>query len=63
VGSHLGECNTKNKHGQDIRVEKDLLPAIGKESTGVISKVMSSPNKGSMGILFREPIHIHKEAL
>jgi hypothetical protein len=26
VGSHLGEQKAKNKHGQEIRVEKDLLP-------------------------------------
>jgi hypothetical protein len=36
----------------------DLLPATGKENIGVMSKAMSSLNKGSLGILFGEPIHI-----
>jgi hypothetical protein len=40
-------------------VEKDLLPAVGKESMRVISKAMPPLNKRSMGILFEEPIHIH----
>jgi hypothetical protein len=35
-------------------MEKHLLPAAGKESTGVISKAMLSLNKGSIGILFEE---------
>jgi hypothetical protein len=35
-------------------MEKDLLPAAGKESMGVISNAMSL-NKGSMGIVFWEP--------
>jgi hypothetical protein len=42
-------------------MEKDLLPAAGKESTSVIPKVVSSWNKGSIGILLRKPIHIHRE--
>jgi hypothetical protein len=29
-----------NKHGQEIRVEKDLLPTAVKEKMGVISKAM-----------------------
>jgi hypothetical protein len=39
-------------------VERDLLPAAGKEITGVISKAMSSLKKESMGILL-DAIHIH----
>jgi hypothetical protein len=31
MDSHVGECKVKNKHSQDIRVEKDLLPTAGKE--------------------------------
>jgi hypothetical protein len=42
---------SQNKHGQEIRVDKYLLPAAGKVSTGVISKAMSSLSKGCMGIL------------
>jgi hypothetical protein len=41
------------------RVKKELLSAAGKKSSGVISKVMLSLNKGSMGILFWEPMHIN----
>jgi hypothetical protein len=48
----------------DERVEKDLFPAAGKESTGAFSKAMLSQNKTSMVILFRKPefilyIHVH----
>jgi hypothetical protein len=38
---------------------RDLLTAAGKGSPGVISKEMPHSNKGSLGILFGEPIHIH----
>jgi hypothetical protein len=46
-----------------VRVEKDLLPAAGKESMGVISKAVPSSTKMGMGILFREPIHIYMRGL
>jgi hypothetical protein len=39
-------------------MEKDLLPAVGKESMRVVSESMPSSNKGSMGIMFGEPIYI-----
>jgi hypothetical protein len=47
------ECNgfaswrvqSQNKHSQEIGMEKDLLPAAGKESVRVISKEIHSPNK------------------
>jgi hypothetical protein len=40
-------------------VEKNVLFAAGKENTGVISKSVPFLNKGSVVILFKEPIHIH----
>jgi hypothetical protein len=42
-------------------MKKDVLPAAGKESTGVISKTMLNLNKGSIGILYGEPLHVHIE--
>jgi hypothetical protein len=44
---------------RDKRMEKDLLPAGGKESTEVIPKAVPFWNKGRMGILFGAPAHIH----
>jgi hypothetical protein len=49
------------RHTTEIRVKKNLLPTLGKESMGVTSKAMSSFNKRSLGILFRKPTHIHIE--
>jgi hypothetical protein len=41
-------------------METDLLPEAGKESTGVIPKAVSLSNKGSIGFLFRDPVHTEK---
>lgn len=40
-------------------MEKNLLPAAGKEYMGVISKAVFSLNKESMRVLFVEPGHIY----
>jgi hypothetical protein len=40
IDLHLGEWKAKNKHGQEIRVEKDILPAPGKENV-----ILCPPNK------------------
>jgi hypothetical protein len=40
-------------------VEKDLFPAAGKGNMAFISEAMLSSNKGGVGILFGDPIHIH----
>jgi hypothetical protein len=39
----------------DKKVKKNLLPAVGNESTEVVAKAMLFLGKGST-----EPIHIHK---
>jgi hypothetical protein len=36
----------KQAQARKKRVEKEVLPTAGKESTGVISKAMPSPAKG-----------------
>jgi hypothetical protein len=55
--------NAKPKHAQarNKRIEKDLLSATTKKSMRVIFKAMYFLNKRSMGLLFREPVHIHIE--
>jgi hypothetical protein len=47
--------NTKPKQAQprNERIEKDLLPAKGKVSTGFVSKAMPPVTKENMGVLFR----------
>jgi hypothetical protein len=49
----------QNKQGQEIKVEKDLLPVAVKESIRVISKTIPSWNKGNMRVLFGKPKLTH----
>jgi hypothetical protein len=51
MGLHHHECKAKNKHNQETRVKKDLLPVTSKESMGGIYKAIPALSKGSMGIL------------
>jgi hypothetical protein len=51
----------QNKQGQEIKVEKDLLPVAVKESMRVISKTIPSWNKGNMRVLFGKPILTHRK--
>lgn len=54
MGSHLSEFKAKN-----TTETKDLLPAASKWSTEVIFEPVPSLRKGSVELLFREPVHIH----
>lgn len=52
---------SQNKHGQDIKAEKELLSETGKKNIGFISKAMTSLNTDREEILFGESIHTHIE--
>jgi hypothetical protein len=43
----MGSMKKKGKQTQEIRVEKAVLPAAGKERVGVIPKAMLSIDRGS----------------
>lgn len=53
----LSYYKVRNKHGQDIRVKKNVLTSVARENTGVISKAMLS-NKGRVGVFLKEPTHV-----
>jgi hypothetical protein len=61
MSSHLGEYKAQNKDNQEIRMEKVLLTASGREKMGIASKTIKFPNKGHMRILFGGPKFIHVE--
>jgi hypothetical protein len=41
----------------ELKDEKGLSSSVGKESLGVISKAVSSQNKGKVSTLFRDSTH------
>jgi hypothetical protein len=47
MGSNVSECKPKQAWPRHKRVEKDVLPAAGKKSMGVISKYVPTLNGGS----------------
>lgn len=51
---HLSEYKAPNKSSQQVRDEKDLLPAADKENAGIIFKEMLSLNKGSLETLSKK---------
>lgn len=51
----LSSYKARNKHGQDIRVKKNVLPSVARENTGVIYKAMFS-NKGR--VFLKESTHV-----
>lgn len=53
----LSYYKVRNKHGQDIRVKKNVLTSVARENTGVISKAMLS-SKGRVGVFLKEPTHV-----
>lgn len=53
----LSYYKVRNKHGQDIRVKKNVLTLGSRKNTGVISKAVLS-DKGRMGVFLKEPTHV-----
>jgi hypothetical protein len=60
---HVKNCklvSSKPKQAQPRNKSREnVLPAAGKESTGVISRARPSLNKESGGLLFRKQVHTH----